>query len=118
MLTHDKAQQIFDKGRKYPTADEVEVLLGGGKSALTRFANNTIHQNVAEENYICSIHTAFGGKTTRATTNKVDDYSLRRAVADAEAISKVQHSDPDMQPLADASAAPKGTCAGRDVPRY
>jgi len=107
MLTKDKAQQIFEKVRKFATADEVEVLLAGGKYALTRFANNTIHQNVAEENYICSIRTAFGGRTARSTTNKFDDDSLRRAVADAEAISKVQHSDAEMRPLAEASAAPQ-----------
>jgi predicted Zn-dependent protease len=107
MLTKDKAQQIFEKVRKFATADEVEVLLAGGKYALTRFANNTIHQNVAEENYICSIRTAFGKRTARSTTNKFDDDSLRRAVADAEAISKVQHEDPEMLPLAEASAAPK-----------
>ena len=49
MLTKDQAADIFEKLRKYSTADEVEVLIYGGKSALTRFANNTIHQNVAEE---------------------------------------------------------------------
>src|SRR3954451_8494891 len=111
MLTHDKAQQIFEKVRKYTTADEVEVLLGGGKSALTRFANNTIHQNVAEENYICSIRTVFGGKTARATTNKFDDESIRRAVANAEAISRVQQDDPDLLPLAGPESAPKANDA-------
>ena len=46
--------------------------------ALTRFANNTIHQNVAEENYGVSVRTVFGGRTARATTNKFDDESLKR----------------------------------------
>src|SRR4051812_25477187 len=113
MLTQDKAQQIFDKVRKYTTADEVEVLLGGGKSALTRFANNTIHQNVAEENYICSIRTVFGGRTARSTTNKFDEDSLRRAVADAEAISRVQQPDPDLLPLAGPELAPKDASPSR-----
>jgi PmbA protein len=119
MLTHDKAQQIFEKVRKYTTADEVEVLLGGGKSALTRFANNTIHQNVAEENYICSIRTVFGGRTARATTNKFDDESLRRAVQNAEAITKVQAADPDLLPMAPREMAPKPGDAAQGVPsRY
>ncbi|MDP9269221.1 MAG: TldD/PmbA family protein [Acidobacteriota bacterium] len=117
MLNESKAQKIFEKVRKFVTADEVEVLIAGGKYALTRFANNTIHQNVAEENYICSIRTAFGGRTARATTNKFDDDSLRRAVADAEAISKVQHTDPEMLPLAEASAAPKQGDASQNGPQ-
>ncbi len=50
MLTREQAGDIFDRIRKLSTADEVEVLFSGGQFALTRFANNTIHQNVAEEN--------------------------------------------------------------------
>jgi predicted Zn-dependent protease len=108
MLDEKKAQQIFDKIKKFATADEVEVIIAGGKSALTRFANNTIHQNVAEEGYICSIRTNFGGKTARATTSKFDDDSLRRAVQNAEAISKVQQPDAELLPLAGPEMAPKG----------
>src|SRR5207253_2807697 len=38
MLNKERAGDIFDRIRKYSTADEVEVLFYGGKSALTRFA--------------------------------------------------------------------------------
>ena len=51
MLTRDKAAEIFEQIKKHSTADEVEAMIYGGKFALTRFANNAIHQNVAEENY-------------------------------------------------------------------
>ncbi len=60
MLTRDRAQSIFDKLRRYSNADEVELLIAGGRSALTRFANNTIHQNVAEESFQISVRTSFG----------------------------------------------------------
>ena len=58
MLTQEQAGEIFDRIRKLSTADEVEVLFSGGRFALTRFANNTIHQNVAEENYVVSVRSA------------------------------------------------------------
>src|SRR5579859_7570806 len=99
MLTSEQAGDIFDRIRKLTTADEVEVLFSGGKFALTRFANNTIHQNVAEENHVVSVRAAFGGKTARAYTNKFDDESLRPVVRSAEALAKVQHSDPDLLPM-------------------
>src|SRR5438876_513062 len=67
MLNKERAGDIFDRIRKYSTADEVEVLFYGGKSALTRFANNTIHQNVAEDNYGMSVRTAFDGRTASGT---------------------------------------------------
>jgi PmbA protein len=99
MLTKDKASDLFERIKKYSTADEVEVLFSGGKSALTRFANNTIHQNVAEENYVVSVRTTFGGRTARATTNKFDDESLRRAVQSSKRLAKVQHPDSDLLPM-------------------
>jgi PmbA protein len=99
MLTKDQAVDIFERMRKYSTADEVEVLFYGGKSALTRFANNIIHQNVAEENVVASVRTVFGGRTARATTNKLDDESLKKVVLASESLAKVQHPDTDLLPM-------------------
>ena len=54
MLTQkNKPATSLTASRRLSTADEVEVLFSGGRFALTRFANNTIHQNVAEENHVC-----------------------------------------------------------------
>src|SRR4030088_2609919 len=105
MLTQDKAGEIFERIKKFSTAEEIEVLLSGGKFALTRFANNTIHQNVTEENYTVSVRTAFGGRTARASTNKFDDESLRQVVRSSESLAKVQHPDPDLLPMPDAREA-------------
>jgi len=105
MLTQDQAGNIFDRIKKISTADEVEVLFSGGRFALTRFANNTIHQNVAEENYGVSVRTAFGGCTARASTNKFDDESLRQVVQASEGLAKVQHQDPDLLPMPDEREA-------------
>ena len=105
MLTKEQAGDIFDRIKKVSSADEVEVLFSGGRFALTRFANNTIHQNVAEENHSVSVRTAFGGQTARASTNKFDDESLRQVVKAAENLAKVQHPDPDLLPMPDSREA-------------
>src|ERR1700758_4134350 len=102
MLNQVQAADIFERIRKHSTADEVEVLFSGGKSALTRFANNVIHQNVAEENYVVSVRTAFGKRAARSTTNKFDDESLKRVVQTSEKLAKVQHPDPDLLPIPEA----------------
>ncbi|HEX7894087.1 MAG TPA: TldD/PmbA family protein, partial [Terriglobales bacterium] len=101
MLTQDQAAELFSRIRKYATADEVECLFYGGKSALTRFANNTIHQNVAEENYGVSVRAAFGGRTARATTNRFDDESLQNVVRASESLARVQEPDSDLLPVSD-----------------
>jgi len=105
MLTQDQAADIFDRIKKVSSADEVEVLFSGGRFALTRFANNTIHQNVEEENHIVSVRTVFNGRTARATTNKFDDDSLRRVVESSEALAKVQHPDSDLLPMPNSREA-------------
>ncbi|MFZ0311529.1 MAG: TldD/PmbA family protein [Candidatus Korobacteraceae bacterium] len=99
MLTRDQATDVFDRLRKHSAADEIELLISGSRSALTRFANNTIHQNVAEESSQISLRVSFGGRTARATTNKSDDDSLRRVVQSAEALARVQQPDPDLLPM-------------------
>jgi len=105
MLTKEKAADVFDRIRGFSSADEIEVLFTGSRFALTRFANNTIHQNVEEENSIVSIRTNFAGRTARATTNQFDDESLQRAVAASENLARVQAPDPDLLPMPDAQEA-------------
>jgi len=109
MLTSKQAADVFTRLKKFSSADEIEVLFYGGKSALTRFANNTIHQNVAEENYGVSVRTAFGGRTARATTNKFDDESLKRVVEASENLAKVQEPDSDLLPMAEPGGKPAET---------
>src|SRR5436190_14813613 len=113
MLTKDKADEIFSRIRKFVSADEVEVLIAGGQSALTRFANNTIHQNVAEENYVVSVRTVFDGRTARATTNKFDDESLNNTVKASEALARVQEPDPDLLPMPGPEVANDAAAVGR-----
>jgi PmbA protein len=105
MLTQEQAGDLFDRIRKISIADEVEVQFSGGHFALTRFANNAIHQNVAEENSVISVRTVFGGKTARASTNKFNDESLRGVVRASENLAKVQHPDPDLLPMLKSSEA-------------
>ena len=115
MLTQNQAAEIFDRIKKLSSADEVEVLFSGANFALTRFANNTIHQNVQDENHVVSVRTVFAGRTARATTNKFDDDSLRRVVASSEALAKVQHPDPDLLPMPDSSEAEASATASSET---
>jgi PmbA protein len=109
MLTKEQAADIFDRIRRFSSADEVEAIFTVSHFALTRFANNTIHQNVEEENSIVSIRTNFAGRTARATANQFDDESLQRAVAASENLARVQAPDPDLLPMPTAEEAGDGT---------
>jgi predicted Zn-dependent protease len=92
---HELAARII----KFSEADETEVDIGAVTDALTRFANNTIHQNVAEQNLTVSVRTVVDGRTARATTNKTDDESLRRVVRAAADLARFQPKNPDLLPM-------------------
>src|SRR5271169_5170946 len=63
-------RRIIERVLRFSDADETEVEVDAGVDALTRFANNTIHQNVAEQTLFVSVRSVFHGRTARATTNK------------------------------------------------
>jgi PmbA protein len=78
---------------------ETEVHVEEVIEALTRFANNTIHQNVAEHGVTVSIRTVADGRTARLTTNRVDENSLRMAIEDCLALAASQPKDSGLLPM-------------------
>jgi PmbA protein len=80
-------------------ADETEVHVDEIADSLTRFANNGIHQNVAEHGLNVSIRTVVDSRTARATTNRVDEDSLRAAIEASLSLAHSQPKDPHLLPL-------------------
>jgi PmbA protein len=78
---------------------ETEVHIDENIQALTRFANNTIHQHVAEHGVVVSIRTAADGRTARVTTNRVDEDSLRTAIEDCLSLAEHQPKDAKLLPM-------------------
>ena len=78
---------------------ETEVHIDECVQALTRFANNTIHQHVAEQGLVVSIRTAADGRTARVTTNRVDEDSLRAAIDDCLSLASHQPKDSKLLPM-------------------
>jgi predicted Zn-dependent protease len=98
-ISDAQMRRIAEKIFKFSDADETEAEIGATTDALTRFANNTIHQNVAEQVLAVSVRTVLDGRTARATTNKTDDDSLRRVVETAKSLARSQPRNPDLLPM-------------------
>jgi predicted Zn-dependent protease len=75
--------------------------VGAGAQALTRFANNTIHQNVAESTRYLSVRVLEKGRTARASTNRLGNGGIRRAVEEAVTVARLQAPDAELLPLAE-----------------
>jgi len=84
---------------KSTAAEETEVHVDEVANALTRFANNAIHQNVAEHGLTVSIRTVTDGRTARATTNRFDEDSLRSTVEASLSLAHSQPKIPNLLPI-------------------
>jgi len=78
---------------------ETEIEVDEVVDTLTRFANNTIHQNVAERSLTVSIRAVVEGRTARVSTNRLDQDSLATALEDAAFLAASQPRDPHLLPL-------------------
>jgi PmbA protein len=92
------AERILKLG-KASGSHETEVDLDVNVDALTRFANNAIHQNVAEQTLTISVRAVVDGRTARATTNKTDEESLGRVAASAVRLARHQPEIPGLLPM-------------------
>jgi len=70
-------------------ATEAEALVMAEDSALTRFANSEIHQNVAETNVVLNLRVVVGKRVGVASSGRTDDEGLRRLAENATAIARV-----------------------------
>jgi predicted Zn-dependent protease len=106
MLSQSECRELFAAVERAAASfgvSDVEVLLGAHCAALTRFANNTIHQNVAEQDRWLSVRVALDQKTARATTNRFDPDSIRGAVEQALALARSAAPNSDLLPLSESS---------------
>lgn len=83
-MTRDEARAVLDRALTAADGMEMEAVLGGGRSELTRFANNEITQNVSERRYVLSVRVARGKRTGRATGNDLSAAGIARLVRRAD----------------------------------
>ncbi len=85
-------------------ADQTEVVVYGGSSALTRFANNYIHQNVQETDVSVRVRAVAGKKIGVAATDLVGDDGLREVAQRAVRLARLQQENPEFESLPGPSA--------------
>jgi PmbA protein len=109
MFSDEKSvHALLQKVLSYSQAEQTEVVYLGTESALTRFANNYIHQNVSESNHELRVRAIVGKRMGVATTNRLDDQSLHRVAEQALEIAHLSpenpefHSLPEPQPIVPA----------------
>jgi len=103
VLGPERAKTIAERVLGFASADETEVLIQTEDSALTRFANSIIHQNVAEANVTVQVRVVVGQQVGVASTNRLRDErgddALRDVVGAATQIARLLPPNPEFPGL-------------------
>ncbi len=99
MTGQDRVLGLLEKALRGLAADQGWTLYLGGAKSLTRFANNTIHQNVTEDTGEVILAAVLGKRMGVATTSTVTPAGLRRCAQQAVELAKLTPENPDFKSL-------------------
>jgi predicted Zn-dependent protease len=104
---------LLQQALRFSEADETELVFTGSEEALTRFAHNAIHQNVAEIDASVDVRAVLGSRVGAptavgaATTNDLSASGLERAVRQATDMARHLPNSPDWPGLPDPQSYPE-----------
>jgi len=93
-------EQVCKKIFKLAGRAQCEVMAEKRDTALTRFADNVISQNVASSSLSFSVRLLDGGRSAKVSFNQADDATLKHSIASGLEILRKQKKDPALLPLA------------------
>ena len=107
MIGETAAMALLERALSLSAAPDTDIYLSGQDLALTRFAGNAIHQNVAHSNLTLNLRAVAGQRLGRATTNDLSDDGIRRAMAAAQRNALLMPEDPGFPGLPAPQTAPR-----------
>jgi len=99
MIGEEGCRGVLEQALDLSGVDQVEACLSAQDLALTRFASNSIHQNVNHTDVQLHIRAVSGQRQGRATTNDLSDAGIARATQAARANALIMPEDPDFHGL-------------------
>lgn len=98
LLSREEARALADRVLKLSTADETRVNITSEWSGNTRFADSSITTSGGVTNVSVRVTAVVGRRRASATTNVLDDQSLKRTVDLAVSLARLSPEDPELMP--------------------
>jgi predicted Zn-dependent protease len=98
LLTEKEARTICDKLLSYVKADDATVSVSSENYGHLRFSANSFTTSGARENVTVSVTVWIDKKRGAASTNEIDDESLKATVALAEQLARISPVDREYMP--------------------
>ncbi|MEX2247135.1 MAG: TldD/PmbA family protein [Dehalococcoidia bacterium] len=99
MLGESEIKRIADGVLRASRADQTEIEVFANNSALTRFANNYIHQNVEQTDVDVRVRAVIGQKVGVASTNEISEEALDAVARRAFELAEHQRENEDFRSL-------------------
>jgi predicted Zn-dependent protease len=98
LLTREEAQALTARVLQMSAADATRVTVVGTREGNTRFADASITTSGGIEDTSVTVTVTVGRRRASATTNVLDDASLRRTVDLAARLARLAPEDPELMP--------------------
>jgi predicted Zn-dependent protease len=97
-LSADESRRLCEKILGFARADHTRVNITSGISGFTRMAINRITTAGETNDVVVRVMSVFGKRVAAVDTNRLDDASLQRTVAEAEALARISPENPEYVP--------------------
>lgn len=99
MIGQDEMLRIVERVLRLSGCAETEAVLTGEHLHLTRFNDNSIHQNLSRRNYVLRVRVVKEQRTGTAVTNRTDDDAIRWLLDEASKSADSKPRNPDSKSL-------------------
>ncbi|HBL10520.1 MAG TPA: TldD/PmbA family protein [Cyanobacteria bacterium UBA11162] len=99
LLNQDQALSLVESAIKQSEADGIFISLHTSESALSRFSENQISQNISRNKFNITITSYFGKRNASASTTELDPNAIKETIRRSEELARIAPDDPEWIPL-------------------
>lgn len=111
LLSEEQALSLIESVIKQSVADGVFVSINASESALSRFSENQISQNLNKTRFQLTITSYFGKRSASASTTEMDSEAITDTLKRSETLASFAPEDPEWVPLLEPQIYPDTTQA-------
>ncbi|HEY9667760.1 MAG TPA: TldD/PmbA family protein [Coleofasciculaceae cyanobacterium] len=99
LLSEDQALELIETVIQQSEAEGVFVSLSASESALSRFSENQISQNLSRNKFTLNITSYFGKRSASASTTELDPEAIKETIKRSQDLARIAPEDPEWVPL-------------------
>jgi len=98
LMSREAARALSDRVLKMSAAEQTRVTVVSSQNGNTRFADGSITTSGEADNMSVTVTATIGRRRASATTNILEDASLKRTVDQAVELARLAPEDPELMP--------------------